>query len=488
MSSYIINVKNTSDDEGTIIADVGFSYTDKLSEINEANIKISGSSEIKRSLIEIGSVVKIYRGGTLEFHGVVDNVDYFGGGAIAIHSSGYEKWLALENGAYASSPWSATASATIASAVIAESNYFTIGTNNTGTSVDFRAEITDSLYNVLKNLTKATQQDVGIDYANSEVDILDHKGSATSVATLNAGIQMGDLRVSQSYPIGNKILVYGKSEGETRIKSEYPGHGYNEASQTSYGVITKIIRDSKITTVAQANIVADAEVARYKDPIKIYDFDVLNPSQSLVCGDVITLNAPSQEISNEEVRIVRLDKGVKGGEEFLTLQVTNVEYSKIIKSTNEQIAEVEKEIRDNQTYDSYQAEYSNANCSTCIGGNSYVCSDGTWSFAEKIYYDGSVTCLCDIFAVCYGNNYFKFNSGMTVCAPQFQAGGHAGVSTTRSIFSCGIDMCGACLYNLGGGAGSNMWADTTNPYICPCNSCGVCIGTKLKIPVGTNCY
>ena len=65
MSSYIINFTNTSSETGSVIADAGFNYTDRLNIINEANIKITGSSPVKRSLIEIGSEVKIYRNGTL---------------------------------------------------------------------------------------------------------------------------------------------------------------------------------------------------------------------------------------------------------------------------------------------------------------------------------------------------------------------------------------------------------------------------------------
>ena len=59
--------------------------------------------------------------------------------------------MAKENGDYAGSPWSSTASATIFNAIIAESNYFTAGTVETGTSIDFRSEVTESLWNTLTN-------------------------------------------------------------------------------------------------------------------------------------------------------------------------------------------------------------------------------------------------------------------------------------------------------------------------------------------------
>jgi len=35
-------------------------------------------------------------------------------------------------------------------------------------------------------------------------------------------------------------------------------------------------------------------------------------------------------------------------------------------------------------------------------------------------------------------------------------------------------VCATCFCGAGAGA-SDMWADGTNPYIVPCNSCGVCV-------------
>lgn len=537
--SFIINVTNTSGESGTIIPDVGFSYTDNLSSINQSNLKISGSSQVKRSLLGVGSDIKIYRSGALEYRGIVDHIDNFAGGAIVVHSSGYEQWLALENGAYAGSPWTSTASATIFAAIIAESTKLSGGTIEAGTSVDFRAGASDSLWNVLSNLSEATQQDIGIDYTNSEIDILDHKGSSASLMTMNAGLQIEDLRVSQSYPIGNYVIVYGKSEGETRIKST-SAHGQDGTSQAAYGVITKTIQDPKINTEDQANILADALVAKYKDPIKVYDFDVINPNQSLVSGDVITLNATAQGISNENVRIVGITRGVESGEEYLTLEVTNEEYSKKIKSSNERVAQLEKLIRDQQTYDAYQNEYSNQNVDTVVGGlfnTCYSCTD-VWFDSSGMTSLNCVRQVGNVGALTLGATakiYLIASNGTGVCP--VEVWGPMSMMTYK-ITDLGTPTANADaatkLYvdNCVAGAGSNMWADTTNPWIIPCNSCSVytpclfvctcacvcnmyafnnisaggsigastcvwgalscftcgVVSGKLKIPVGTNCY
>lgn len=481
MSSFIIKVKNTAGSEGTVIADAGFSYTDKLNETNEGQLKITATSVSKRGLFEIGSEVYIYRNGTLDFHGMINALSYLDAGGIAADLVGYEVWLGKENGDYASSPWTSTASATIASSIIAESTKFTAGTIEAGETLDFSVEITDSLWNALASLTKRTAQDIGIDYANSQIDILDHKGSSTSVETMNDGIQIQDMTVRQSYPIANDVRVYGQSEGQTRIKSTV-AHGQDATSKATYGTIRRIYDDSSVITEAEANLLADKLVAKWKDPVKVYEFDVINPNKSLVAGDVITINSSTKGLTNEEVRIVSIERGIRNETEFLTMEVTNKAYSQVSKGIESYVAELEKKANDLKNYDQYQQEYSNQNCSTCIGGSSYVCSDGTWSFGGKLYDNGPVTCLLNVFAVCYGDQYFHFNPGMTVCAPMLQSGSHAGVSSTWNIFSNGINMCNSCIINacmvcsscfVGPGIGGGCWQDATDPYITPCGGCGL---------------
>jgi len=455
MGSYIINCKNTSDEEGTVEPDAGFSYSDKLNEVNEANLVFSGSGEVKRSLIGPGSEVKIYRNETLGFHGIVDDIEYYDGGGMNVHASGYERWLGMENGAYASSPWSSTASATIFASLIGESNYLNAGTINAGTSIDFRVSTSDSIWNAISNLLKKTQQDVQIDYTNSEVDILDHRGSSTSVETLNAGIQVEDVRITKGYPRGNKVIVYGQSEGETRIKSEYPGHGYNAASQASYGIITYIIEDRTITTVAEANLLADAEVARLKDPPKNYEFDSLNKNKDWIAGDVLTLNAPSQEVSNEEVRIVEIKRGIQGNEEILEVEVANKEFSEKTKDVNDVLAQIQKNARDMDTYDLFQDEYSNQNVDTTLGG--FMTTDisfNTLNSVRQIANDGALT-----LGTTSGYKIYLIPSNGDLSA-DVQVWGHLDMYTSKikNLANPTLNQDAATKYyvDTAGGAGDNL--------------------------------
>ena len=471
MSSYIIDVKNTSGEEGTVIADVGFSYSENLNELNEAQLKISGTGATRRGLFEVGSEVKIYRNTILSFHGIINGISYLDGGGISADVLGFEFWLAKENGAYAGSPWSSTASATIASTIIAESNYFTAGTINAGANIDFRSEVTDSLYNALQRLIKRVGQDIGIDYANSEVDILDHKGSSSSVMALNDGVQIRDMVVRQSYPIGNDVRVFGKSEGQTRIKSNPATSGQDASSKSTYGTIRKDYIDNSVVTQAEANAMADILVARWKDPVKVYEFDVMNPNQNLVCGDVITLSSSTKGLSAEEVRIVSIKRGVESSREFMILEVTNKAYSTKTRNINQKIAELENQSKNLQTYDSFEEEYTNQNSVTCVGGimgagGSTVQLDSGCIFAADAINIGASSNF----------NYIGANivTGCGLVLKNLEAPAFDSDAATKKY----VDD------NTGG---SSFWVDGTNPYIVSCNSCGLCVAGNIISSSGTNC-
>lgn len=362
--AFIINITNTSGDTGTIVPDAGFSYTDQLNRINQANLKFSGIGSIRRGLLEVGSEIEIKRNGVREFYGLVQDINFLSGGAVVANVSGFEVWLGIEDGVYTNSPYTSTASATIASEIIAESTKFTAGTIEAGTNIDFRIQNTDSLYTGLSNLVRKTQQDIGVDYANFEIDVLDHKGSPTSVATLNAGVEISNVRIDKFFPKGNVVRVLGKSEGQTKVCATC----CDASSIATFGRISTTIRDRTATTNAEAGKLAAAELAVSKQIIKIYDFDVNNLRLNIVSGDVLTLNARSQGISSESVRTVGVLRGVQGDEEFMTLQVTNTEYARSLKRRNEIISEVEKASRQNEDYDQYETEYSNQTVATCVGG------------------------------------------------------------------------------------------------------------------------
>ena len=292
----------------------------------------------------IGTEVEISRNGTLEFYGIIDNIDYLVAGTVVFHVSGYEIWLAKENGSYANSPWQSTASATIFSAIIAESNYLTGGTVEAGFATDFRLSLSQSLWSSITNLAKKTQQDVQIDYLNKEIDILDHRGSSTSVATFNEDVQITNVRVNYGYPLGNHILVFGKGDGANQIT----GSAEDATSIAAYGRIKRPIIDRSILSTAEADKLAEAELALTKDPPQIIDFDFINPDESVSTGDIITIN--TSDLSDEEVRIVGIERGIKGEKEYTTCQVTNPAFKQLIRRRNKILARLTKDQIDEGSY------------------------------------------------------------------------------------------------------------------------------------------
>ena len=345
---FIIDVESGSD-RGSIIPDAGFRYNINLNQVNEAEIKISGTGVNKRGLLKIGATVYIYRNGTLEFLGIIDNTDYFVGGTVMFHASGWEMRMAREEGTYSGSPWQSTASATILAAIIGESSYITAGTIDAGFDMDFRLATSTNLYNAVTNMANKTSQDMSIDYTTSpvELSILDHVGSSTSVVTLNQGKEITNLHKSQGLPRGNKIKVYGKGDGADQIK----GSDSDATSISAYGTITKTIVDRSITSSSEANRLAAAELAINKDPPQIYDFDMTNPSYTgIALGDIITLNALDQDVVSEEVRIVGIERGEKTGNEYLSLQVTNPELKTLMRTKNKVLAKIQKDAQDQNTY------------------------------------------------------------------------------------------------------------------------------------------
>lgn len=346
MSQYILDVTNGSD-KGSIVADAGFSYTNNLNQVNEANIKISGSGSNRRGLLTIGATIQIYRNGTLEFLGLIDNTDYFVGGTVVFHASGYEVWLGKEPGTYANSPYTSTASATIFSEIIAESAYFSAGTINAGFATDYRIASSTKLFNAITNLSYKTQQDLEVDYTNLTIGILDHLGSSSVVATLNEGKEITNVRRSVGYPRGNNIEVFGKGDGTSQIK----GSASDGTSIAAYGTIHLPVVDRTLVSTAEANRLANATLALNKDPPNIYDFELTNPDYGpLTLGDHIELNALDMDANNVELRIVGIKRGDGPSGETTSLQVTNPELKTLMLNQQKALAKVVSKDQDTQTY------------------------------------------------------------------------------------------------------------------------------------------
>jgi len=341
MAVFQFTFTNPSGNSGTLFPDFEFYYTDRLNDVNEASLKFSGTDAIDRGLIVSGSEVQIKRDGVVEFKGVVDLIHNLEIGSIILHVSGYETWLGKENGTFANSPWNNTASATVFGDVIGDSTKFSAGTVDAGTSIDFRANKSQSIWNALISGLQQTGQEIQIDYVNDEVDILNARGSASVVASLNDGLEIRDLRVTTGPVQGNHIIVYGKGDGDNQAF----GEDEDATSIATYGRIKKTIIDPTLMTDASCGLVATTELGVLKDPSELYEFKLVFDIPVSV-GDHVYLNSSAHDLSIKEVRVISVVRGMRGGDEYVKVQVSNVAHSRAVRTKDQVIAAIEKKQRD----------------------------------------------------------------------------------------------------------------------------------------------
>jgi len=366
---YRIDIENLAGKTGTIETQ-NFTYVDPLNQIREGVLKFESLNSSDQALLQEGSKLLIYRDGVQQLYGEVATLERFQGGSVKATFTGKEITMARENGNYANSPWTATASATIFNSAISEASEWSPGTIATGLDIDFRLEKSDSILNACGDLISKTGQDIIFDDSNPaslKVDISDHRGSATSVATLNDGLEISNISYRRTYPTGNYVIVYGKGDGANQIKSE-SSSGQDAGSQSTYGVIVKTVLDPTAVSVSEANQKADILVPKFKDPVKVYLFNVNDLSSTIGTGDVITINSKDVGLEDEEVRVTAVERGIKNNREFLSFEVVNKEFSETLIKVGQEQMKLSKQFRDTSSY--MQGTTNILTFSEMINGNS----------------------------------------------------------------------------------------------------------------------
>ena len=341
-------IKDTSGNEASIFLNGFITYSKRLNLVNNGAFNISVEND-KRSLFEIGSTIYIFRNGSLDWKGIITRLEKFSDGTIGGYLAGQEIRLCHENGTYSNSPYTSTASATIASDIIGESSYFSAGTIDTGLTIDFRIEKTSSIWNALKSLISKTSQDIGINYSYSGSDtisVLDHLGSSSSVLVLNDNVEITNVQASLGLPLGNFIRVYGKGDGTFQAY----GEASDSTSISTYGKIEYTEIDPKVMSNSEANALATALLARFKNPTKFYDFNIVNPDLDITLGDVITINASSVGLTSEAVRITEIKRKIFSSGEVMSVKVSDTSARTSLKKIAEIEADLEVKNRDYISY------------------------------------------------------------------------------------------------------------------------------------------
>jgi len=191
----------------------------------------------------------------------------------------------------------------------------TAGTIEDQTVNSFRSDVNESCLESVDRLCKLTGQDWSIDYTNDELDIEDHKGSATSVKTFVGSIDA--IKVTKEEDdtgIIEKVTIIGKNDGGNQITGSADSGSFVQGDPE----ITLI--DKSVTTTTEADDLAAIEYAIYSATRYVYTFEVVSNSTTLVTGDVIHLT-DSRTGTDTDLRIVGLKRTITAKEEKLYLEV-----------------------------------------------------------------------------------------------------------------------------------------------------------------------
>jgi len=331
-------------DGDTIETAARWSYNILLNEINTCEIAFDGSSEFRRTQFSTGKIVEIIKDGVLDFKGEIVGRSSFQGGGIGVRVQGLEGSTLsddpIDNSQMTNAGLYQSVSSTIIyQEIINNGSLFSIGVVESPTVVDFKTNKSQFRWTSANKLLTTLGQDFQIDYTNNLINVRDSVGD-NDVAILKENVNATGIVFEEFKAQALKVIIYGKGSGDSQI--------LGEAQSGSYvpGNTVKIITDQTIITTTQANQRAAIELGVLEQPIKKYTFQITNINLNISIGDTITLDAPSVGVDNALTRITNIKRGMIGDVETLMVQVTNAEFSRILKARSEQILDLAQQQSD----------------------------------------------------------------------------------------------------------------------------------------------
>ncbi len=320
-------------------------YSLALNEIRSFEIVTDGVDSIIRAELAVGNTVQIYRDGTLEFQGTIEEKEAFQGGGIIIRGLGQEVDFAeqkcpIDAGTHKKVYTSSNANTIFADIVGNVAGWSSDVVNSTATAISsFRTSDSQSAWNGIKDLLKLTKKDILVNDSTQKLYLYDELTNA-NVHVFNEGVNCGNVTHKTMKAKASKVVIYGKSDGENQIVG----------SAGSGTPIFEIV-DRNIIQTSDANTRAATELARIVAAINVYNFNVYNSSLTFRIGDEVTINADSLGLDSVTVDIVRIKRGLnQGGDEYLDLEVTNPAYRIASKNNAWVIAQLdEKSITSNSS-------------------------------------------------------------------------------------------------------------------------------------------
>lgn len=318
-------------------------FNDTLNEINKAEINLTAQDSVDITNAQIDAEIDLLTSLKNYKFKIINRV-FIEGGNLKLICLGIEEVFAnvdidVSNLSNASTTtaragvYNSIAVNTIFSDLISHiSGGWTVNSTLTETISNIRFDESMSVWNAFSKLANQQGYEIDIDYDNLEIIIESNLGN-NQVEVLNEGLDFeGIPTFSEERAKAKKVIVYGKGDGVFQIKATATDGAY------SVGDPTIKFNDPNILTEAQAQQRADLELSKLKQTIKHYTIpSIQNFSFSL--SDTILINSPSVGLEDEELKIVKIILFVSGNNFSYNVEVTNAEYSRAFKSTQQKINE-----------------------------------------------------------------------------------------------------------------------------------------------------
>lgn len=335
-------------DDQTLINDVNFEYFISLNEVSKAEIVLAGNNSLQSGLLTVGNYLNIYRNGNLDFRGKINLRGNQEGNSIKLVLRGEEEEYVKKNCDTSvlgtKGVWTDIVSDYIFEDLISQGVKYSVGHIDAGVEQDFKISNSTSLWTAIANLADQTTQEIYVDYDNQQISIYDYLGSE-NVDFLNLGADFETMVFQEEEAQAKKVIVYGKGDGDTQVIGSATASDYTEGEDN---VLT--LTDSTIISEDAANKIATAKLNSIKQNIKTYEIPISNSQKDYSLGDTLTINAPAFLLVDELVRIVGIRRGRKGGKEYLNIEITNAENSKIVKSSKQKISQIQRQNKESSSY------------------------------------------------------------------------------------------------------------------------------------------
>jgi len=398
---YRVDIANATGKIQTVMTRKKLEYGFVLNGTSVFEILIEGSGADYRTQFQRGFVVYIYRDNSLDLKGIIEKISFTDSGQMVLEGIGHGE-KKLNNSMCATQDWSSNTTTQIVNTgtnnILSNCSGITAGTIENKTPDYFRVQNSQTCLQGVAMVSDLTSQDWSIDYSNDELDIENHKGNASSVKTFIGGIDAVHIsKVEDDAGIIEKVTVTGSNEGGNQKTGQWCSDG-NACAGWSKGDPEVTLIDKSLNTDTACEERAHAEYLILSATRYTYNFEATDPNQSLVTGDVITLDDEITGTDAVELRITQLRRVITEEEDRLVLELRGTGER---EKSMDQLEQLSKQKRFSDLANSMKqgTDDSTANVSDTghlhndgtLTGDLHLHADGTYTGDLHLHNDGTLT-------------------------------------------------------------------------------------------------